>query len=263
MPGFSLIASFHPHSLYSRSPSSNPPLTDSWWPLAHLKIPSLFGLIWTSQHHPHLAISTIFSLLAHLHSFNMTVQAIPHGPSYQTCKSLMQKLSINICFAPAMTWHHIHYRPAMICQQMTTLIPYCEFRWNVEWLQIILNHIFRFKHDPPPCPSPDFLKSLNTSHSAYNIPIVSKLIANSEADIPMWKLCHKPSIKLEQGLFVQGCFGQGVILELSHTDKNFHYFICHTFNNGPVFLIVQNRWHRGWWGEFLSRCTSLWSCVWL
>jgi hypothetical protein len=92
-------------------------LTDLQWPLAPLKIPSSFGLLSTSQHHPHSAISTIFSLLTHHRCFGIAGQAIPRHPSYQTCKSLMQKLSINISLAPVMTWPRIH------CQQMTTLIP--------------------------------------------------------------------------------------------------------------------------------------------
>jgi hypothetical protein len=145
------------------------------------------------------------------------------------------------------------------CQEVTICI--CESRWIFTMHQIIINDMFRSKQVFPPCPSPTFLGSHNTYCSTHHIPIVSKPIANAESYIPMWKIWYKPWIELEPGLFVQGRFGQGVILELSHKDRKFHYFICHTFNNGPVFLVVRNRWQQSWWGNFLSRYNVLWSCI--
>jgi hypothetical protein len=133
----------------------------------------------------------------------------------------------------------------------------------------IVNDIFRSEYcslpqspcPSPPCPSPDFLTSLDTSRSQYNLPIATKLTINNDASLPMWKVWREPWIDLEPGIFVQGRFGQGVILELSHEDEHFHYFICYAFNDGLIFLIVPIKWPQQWWKKVLSKCRSLLPCV--
>jgi len=127
-----------------------------------------------------------------------------------------------------------------------------EFQW-------IMN-LFRSECYFPPCSSPNFLETLDTSRSAHNVKIIAKFVAHPDSYIPMWKICYKPSMKLAPGLFVQGPFGQGVILELSHDDENFLYYICHTFNNGPVFLMLRKSRVLGqpnWWKIFVVRCKNL------
>jgi hypothetical protein len=148
----------------------------------------------------------------------------------------------------------------LIQDQWEVTICICTSRWSFTVLQIIINDIFRSQRISPPCPSPTFLGFHDTYCSMHHIPIVSKLIPNAESFLPMWKIRYKPWMELEPGLFVQGRFGQGVILDLSHTDQKSRYFICYTFKNGPIFLIVPNRWQWSWWGDFLSRCNALWSC---
>jgi len=113
----------------------------------------------------------------------------------------------------------------------------------------------------PPCPTPDFLKSLDTSFSMYSIPMVSDLVGNT--DFPMWKILHQPTVKLSPGVFVQGRFGQGVITEFHHKDRQFHYFLCRTLNDGDILLLAQNDWYLAWWRKILSRLKILSFCTWL
>jgi hypothetical protein len=125
--------------------------------------------------------------------------------------------------------------------------------------------LFRSECYRPPCPSPNFLETLDTSHSTHNIKIIAKFVDHPDSYIPMWKIRYEPWIDLEPGLFVQGRFGQGVILELSHDDKNFQYFICYTFNNGPVFLLLPNRFSRAAQQSrlkyFVFVCRAIWSRI--
>jgi hypothetical protein len=117
--------------------------------------------------------------------------------------------------------------------------------------------IFSSERNFPSCPSPDFLGSHDTYRSMYHIPIVSKPIANVKTNIPLWKVQDKPIQKLEQGLFIQGRFGQGVILNFSHKNWNFRYFNCYTYNDGPILLAVPTKWQRFWQKIFLSTCNAV------
>lgn len=86
--------------------------------------------------------------------------------------------------------------------------------------------------------------------------------------LPMWKVWCEPWIDLEPGVFVQGHFGQGIIVKLSHADENFHYFICYAFNYGFIILVVPIEWQQEelivpvrWWGKVLSKFRSFMSRI--
>jgi hypothetical protein len=133
----------------------------------------------------------------------------------------------------------------------------------LEYIQRIMN-LFRSEHYVPPCPSPDFLETLDTSHSTHNIVIIAKMFPHPDSNIPIWKIHSTPAMKLVPGLFVQGPFGQGVIQDLSHDDENFQYYMCYTFNNGPIFLMLQQSEvlaQPNWWKNFVVRCKNLLCCV--
>jgi len=109
----------------------------------------------------------------------------------------------------------------------------------LENIQCIMN-LFRSEHYLPPCTSPTFLETLDTSHSTHHIVIIAKIVPHPDSYIPMWKIRYAPTMKLTPGLFVQGPFGQGVIQELSHDNENFQYYMCYTMKGlfGQNYFLI-------------------------
>ena len=63
---------------------------------------------------------------------------------------------------------------------------------------------------------------------------------------PLWLVSTKPPVRLEAGILVKGTFGQGQLLYCWSQNQEFVYFICYTFDNDFLFLVIPRPWYIGW-----------------